>query len=211
LSTAIPDHPKPRGLAGAILLEKVCGYYAEKGMPLSELKQIAERVMASISTIGISITSCSLPHSANLNRIETGHSELGLGVHGEPEVEVLATQNVQEILKIMTDRLKIKRSGPIAVLLNNLGGVSEFEMGIIPATLLKIDGLDIKILVGPAGLGTSLDMKGFSITFLELAGNNFGEALLNKINVHGWVQPIEIHPGLEKSGGGVCPIGELKS
>jgi dihydroxyacetone kinase len=40
-------------------------------------------------------------------------------------------------------------------------------------------------------------MKGFSLTFLEIDGTKFAEALLAPINVHGWVPAIEIHGPIE--------------
>jgi dihydroxyacetone kinase len=190
---AIPDHPRPRGLAGTVLLHKILGFYAQKMVSLDELKSIAESVKARISTLGVSITSCSLPNSSKYNRIAGGHAELGLGIHGEPGVEILQTQNATEILKIMTDRLRAKRTGPLAVLMNNLGGVSELEMSILCESFLKIPGIETKVLIGPAPLCTSLDMKGFSLTFLELKDSEFEDALIAPVKVHGWVQPIKAH------------------
>ena len=197
---SIPHHPRPRGLAGTILVHKVCGFAAQMGRTLEEVKADAERVMRAVSTIGVSITSCRTPTSTNENRVRPGCAELGLGIHGEPGVEVITTQNVDMIVKRMVQMLAEKRKGEIAILLNNLGGVSELEMGIVCASLLKIlkqneNSLTPKLLIGPAQLCTSLDMKGFSISFLELH-QGFEEALKAPVNAQGWVQPVEIHDPL---------------
>jgi dihydroxyacetone kinase len=193
-----PGHPRPRGLAGVVLLEKVCGYFAESKLPLSGVKSIADRLCASISTLGIALTSCSLPESPISRRIDSGSAELGLGIHGEPGVEVLTTHNSDEIVKIITDRLRAVRKGPLAVLLNNLGGTSQLEMSIIAASLLRVPRLDIKVLVGPASVCTSLDMKGFSISFLELGQDDkLSEALLAPAAAHGWVPATTVHPPLD--------------
>lgn len=194
---SIPDHPRPRGLAGTVLLHKILGYFAEKRRPLEELRAIADKVIADIATIGVSITSCRLPTSTDENRIEGGHAELGLGIHGEPGVQQIDTQNVKKVVTLMVEKLAARVKGTVAVLLNNLGGVSELEMNVICSTLLKIDSLQISHLVGPAALCTSLDMKGFSITFLGLSKNpEFEKALVEPVEVHGWVPANPVHPAL---------------
>jgi dihydroxyacetone kinase len=189
---AIPDHPRPRGLAGVILLHKIAGYFAEQKRSLCDVRAIALQVSQSISTLGVSITSCSLPNATRSTRIPGGHAELGLGIHGEPGIEVLETQNVEEILKIMVSRLTAARKGPLAVLLNNLGGVSELEMSVIYRTFLKMS-IDVKFIIGPARLCTSLDMKGFSLTFLELSSPDFEPALLAPVGVDAWVRPCVVN------------------
>ncbi|KAH0789980.1 DAK2 domain-containing protein [Histomonas meleagridis] len=192
---SIPDHPRPRGLAGTILLHKVCGYYATKGKSLSEIKAIAEQAKLLISTIGVSITSCTTPSSDGSNRVEPGHCEVGLGIHGEPGVETVDTQNATTLVNMMVKKLREHRKGPLAAFLNNLGGVSNLEMSIICSALLEATNVNIQLLIGPASLCTSLDMKGFSITFFELK-DEYSEALLAPVNVHSWVTPVEIHKPL---------------
>jgi dihydroxyacetone kinase len=132
---AIPDHRRPRGLAGTVLLERILGHCTESGASLAEIQTVAESVSGCISTLVISISSCSLPDSPNANRIAGGHAELGLGLHVEPGVEIPNTQNVGEIVNIMTERLNQKHRGPLAVLLNNFGAVSNLDMGIIAREL----------------------------------------------------------------------------
>lgn len=192
---SIPDHPRPRGLAGVILLYKICGYFASQNKTLEEIKAIAETAKSLISTIGVSITSCSTPTSDGGNRIQPGHAELGLGIHGEPGVEVMDTQDVSTLVTTMVKKLKEKRKGPLAVMLNNLGGTSQLEMSIICSTLLKIKGINLQLLIGPGSFCTSLDMKGFSITFMELKGS-FSDALLAPVSVNSWITPVEIHQAL---------------
>jgi len=54
---------------------------------------------------------------------------------------------------------------------NNLGGVPPLEMNIILMEVMNSRaGSMIKALVGPAALCTSLDMNGFSLSFLALKG-----------------------------------------
>lgn len=201
---SIPDHPRPRGLAGTILMHKICGHLAEQKKSLAEIKQTADLVMASIKTIGVSLTSCRTPTSTNDNRVKPGHAELGLGIHGEPGVEVIDTQNVDKIINTMIRKLSSPFPGkneephlPIAVFLNNLGGNSNLEMGIVCASLLKHKFCrdHTKLLIAPPALCTSLDMKGFSITFLNLR-EGFEEALRAPVETQAWVEPVDVHPPL---------------
>lgn len=198
---SIPDHPRPRGLAGTILMHKILGYYAQQKKSLEEIKKIAHLVMESTRTIGVSLTSCRLPTSTNENRVPPGKAELGLGIHGEPGVEVIDTQNVNEIIDLMVKKLttpfpnkKDESHLPIAILINNLGGNSNLEMGIVCSSLLKNSFVKehAELIIGPASLCTSLDMKGFSISFISLQ-SGFADALNAPVQTSAWCNPVQIH------------------
>lgn len=68
--------------------------------------------------------------------------ELGLGIHGEPGLERLKLQTAHEliatILKKLTEskRLKLTKKEPLAVLVNNLGSVSQIEFGILQGEII---------------------------------------------------------------------------
>lgn len=215
---SIPDHPRPRGLAGTILMHKICGYYAEQKKSLEEIKNIAQLVMESTRTIGVSLTSCRLPTATgNDNRVKPNHAELGLGIHGEPGVEVIDTQNVEKIIDIMVKKLttpfpnKKESNLPIAILINNLGGTSNLEMGIICSSLLKHSFVKehSELLIGPATLCTSLDMKGFSITFISLQ-SGFADAIKSTVHTAGWVNPVQIHTPIVVPGRNQGNLGKKK-
>ena len=71
----------------------------------------------------------------------------------------------------MVDKLMaaLPETGRLAVMINNLGGVSVAEMAIITRELAS-SPLHPRIdwLIGPASLVTALDMKGFSLTAIVL-------------------------------------------
>ncbi|MFP3443002.1 dihydroxyacetone kinase subunit DhaK, partial [Pantoea sp. SIMBA_133] len=53
------------------------------------------------------------------------------------------------------------------VLLNNLGGTSALEMGVLAHEVARSSiGGKLEAMVGPAAMMTSLDMRGFSISVL---------------------------------------------
>ncbi|MDR8242383.1 dihydroxyacetone kinase subunit DhaK, partial [Acinetobacter baumannii] len=81
------------------------------------------------------------------------------------------TQNSAEIVNLMVEKLTaaLPETGRLAVMLNNLGGVSVAEMAILTRELANTP-LQARIdwLIGPASLVTALDMKGFSLTTIVL-------------------------------------------
>jgi dihydroxyacetone kinase len=94
-----------------------------------------------------------------------------MGIHGEPGASVIATQNSAEIVNLMVEKLTaaLPETGRLAVMLNNLGGVSVAEMAILTRELANTPlHQRIDWLIGPASLVTALDMKGFSLTAIVL-------------------------------------------
>jgi dihydroxyacetone kinase len=85
-----------------------------------------------------------------------------------------------------------------AVLLNNLGGVSQLEMSIVLQRLLQLPfGAKIELLLNGT-LMSSLDMRGFSISLLELNNNDdddqqlFSEALLSPVpTIANWPRVVQ--------------------
>ncbi len=185
---ALPDNPQPRGLAGTVLVHKIAGYAAEQGKSLDEVHAIAQSVCDNLFSIGAAIRSASLPGSHEPERIASGETELGLGIHGEPGATTLRCESARVLIDTMVERLEAAcgDEGRLAVLLNNLGGTSELEMGVLAHALAesRLAGR-IDLQIGPATLVSSLDMKGFSITALRMK-KTYCEALLAPVETSGW-------------------------
>ncbi|MFT7454320.1 MAG: ATP-dependent dihydroxyacetone kinase [Saprospiraceae bacterium] len=165
---ALPHLPQQRGLAGALFVHKIVGAMAEAGESLESLTSAAQRVISSTSTIGMSLDTCTMPGSPKDGRIAVGHAELGLGIHGEPGVEQVVYNNAREAMAMVIDKLgAVISDAPHVVLLNNLGGTTDLEMSVLANELLnsKISS-QLKYIIGPASLMTSLDMRGFSVSLL---------------------------------------------
>lgn len=189
---ALPDNKQPRGIAGTALVHKVAGYAAEQGQSLEEVTKIAQRAIDATSSIGVAMHGCNLPggddDDSENDRIAAGHVELGLGIHGEPGVSVLKTHNTREIVKTLVELLQkdLKKSHKVAVLINNLGGVSPLEMSQITRELVHSDLKGaIRYLIGPAALVSALDMKGFSLSTIVLS-KEIEQALLGEVEAAGW-------------------------
>ncbi|MGK3142254.1 dihydroxyacetone kinase subunit DhaK [Pantoea sp. C2G6] len=191
---ALPDNPQPRGVAGTLLVHKVAGFVAERGEDLAAVTEAAEAASRAIATMGVALSSCHLPDEESGERVPPGSVEIGLGIHGEPGIDQLKTQNSQQIAQALLEKVMPEHDQPRALLVNNLGGMSALEMSLVTRDLIESplsQGCDY--LIGPAPLMTALDMKGYSVTCMTLTPL-FEEAICAPVEVTGWVNAVKITP-----------------
>ena len=167
---ALPDLHQPRGLAGALLVHKIAGAAADNGDTLGQVTVAAQRVISGVKSLGMSLSTCTIPGSPKDDRIPEGKAELGLGIHGEAGVEQVDFTTAGVAISQVVAKLKAcMDSGPHVVLLNNLGGVTELEMSVLAKELFKSEiASQLRFVVGPSAMMTALDMCGFSITVYPL-------------------------------------------
>jgi dihydroxyacetone kinase len=193
---SLPDNKQPRGIAGTVLVHKIAGFAAEQGKSLSDVRDIAQSACDSIASIGVAMQTCNLPEqNEEEGRIKSGHVELGLGIHGEPGASTVASQNSQETVATLVKHLRKKtgKEARLAVLVNNLGGVSSLEMAILTKELVHSEMKEqIDYLIGPAPLVTALDMKGFSLSAIAL-NETFIKALQADVETAGWHPMVKLH------------------
>ncbi|WP_434054810.1 MAG: dihydroxyacetone kinase subunit DhaK [Roseibium sp.] len=185
---ALPDLPQARGVAGTLFVHKIAGALADQGADLATVTEAAEQVIAGAVSIGMSLDTCTIPGSPKEDRIGPGMAELGLGIHGEAGIEQVTFSNAKSAMAMVVDRLEPALApGPHVALLNNLGGTTPLEMSVLAEELThsRIGG-QIRWLVGPAAMMTSLDMHGFSVSLLPVSKTE--EALL-QAPVAPWVWP----------------------
>lgn len=185
---ALPNLPQARGVAGTLFVHKIAGALADQGADLETVTEAAGRVISGAVSIGMSLDTCTIPGSPKEDRIKPGMAELGLGIHGEAGVEQVAFSNARTAMAMVVDRLEPTLTpGPHVALLNNLGGTTPLEMSVLAEELThsRIGG-QIRWLVGPASMMTSLDMHGFSVSLLAVSKTE--EALL-QAPVAPWVWP----------------------
>ena len=163
---ALPDLPQARGVAGTLFVHKIAGALADQGKDLDTVSEAAKRVVDGAVSIGMSLDTCTIPGSPKENRIEPGKAELGLGIHGEAGIEQVDFSTARDAMDMVIDRLSPTiGSEPLAALLNNLGGSTPLEMAVLEQELLRSRiGGQIRWLIGPAPMMTSLDMQGFSVS-----------------------------------------------
>ncbi|MCT8997290.1 dihydroxyacetone kinase subunit DhaK [Chelativorans intermedius] len=192
---ALPDLPHARGLAGTLFVHKIAGTLAERGADLETVTRAAERVIAGARSIGMSLDTCTVPGSPKEKRIPDGMAELGLGIHGEAGVEQVAFEGARAAMHAMCSKLaSVMADRPHVALLNNLGGTSMLEMGVLAYELANSTiAPRLKAIVGPAALMTSLDMRGFSISVLPV-GEEEMELLAAPTPLAAWPGVSQISP-----------------
>ncbi|MEI6857538.1 dihydroxyacetone kinase subunit DhaK [Psychrilyobacter sp.] len=185
---AIENADQPRGLAGTLFIHKVAGYYAEQGASLEKVKKMAEECNKRIATIGVAITNCRIPGVNYTDRIKEGEAELGLGIHGEPGINLLKYIQAQELSRELMGKLEEHNSKDekYAILINNLGGISPLEMNLITNDIFKEKFFNsCDYFIGPSAYMTSMDMKGFSISSIQLT-EDILIALQSEVEVESW-------------------------
>lgn len=193
---ALPDLPQARGVAGTLFVHKIAGALAEAGEDLEAVTAAATRAVESVVSIGMSLDTCTVPGSPKEDRVRAGHAELGLGIHGEAGVEQVVHEGARQAMARVVERLRPHVGpGPHVALLNNLGGCTQLEMSVLAEELARspLSG-QVKLIVGPAPMMTSLDMQGFSLSLMPLAAE--AEAAL-KAPAAPWAWP------------GARPFGEV--
>ncbi|WP_312691149.1 dihydroxyacetone kinase subunit DhaK [Kosakonia sp.] len=193
---ALPDNKQPRGIAGTALVHKIAGHAAEHGKSLSEVRDIAQQACDNVYSLGLAMETCNLPGSdSEEGRIQQGKVELGLGIHGEPGASTVDTHNSKALIETLVEPLQAAVGNDrVAVLINNLGGVSALEMALLTKELAHSALKDqIAYLIGPAPLVSSLDMKGFSLSLLRL-NEQFEQAICAEVQTVGWQKPVPFAP-----------------
>ncbi len=168
---ALPDMPQPRGIAGVVFVEKIAGHYAAKGWPLKKVAAVAQKAADGLVSLGLALASCTLPGIGREERVPQGKAELGLGIHGEPGVDLVTYGNARAAARLVAGRLfaAAKPARSYALFINNLGSTTPLEMSLLTHEILRMpQAKKVRLVLGPAALVTSLDMHGFSISLLPL-------------------------------------------
>ncbi|TQN34376.1 PTS-dependent dihydroxyacetone kinase, dihydroxyacetone-binding subunit dhaK [Kocuria rosea] len=163
-----------RGVGVTVLLEKIAGAAAEEGRPLAEVADIARRVDEQGRSMGMALTSCTVP-AAGRPTFELGENEIevGIGIHGEPGRERRPIAPAREIAAMLVEPvladLPAADGAPVIAFLNGMGGTPLIELYIMYSEvqqLLQKAGIPVaRSLVG--NYITSLDMAGCSVTLLR--------------------------------------------
>ncbi|MBP1179651.1 dihydroxyacetone kinase subunit DhaK [Methylobacterium sp. PvR107] len=191
---ALPDAKQPRGIAGTLFVHKVAGHAAEAGQPLEAVAACARRAAAAAKSLGIALSTCTIPGLPRSERLAEGQAELGLGIHGEPGAERITLPKASDLARMMGARLSAAATGPdrLALLVNNLGSASALEMQVLTQAVLATGlGSRVRLLIGPAPLMTALDMHGASLSVLPL-DDELEAALLAPVPVPAWPGAVRV-------------------
>jgi len=162
-----------RGVGVTVLLEKIVGAAAEQGRPLAAVADLARRVNASGRSMGMALTSCTVPAVGRPTfDLPDGEMEIGIGIHGEPGRRRVPLATAHEIAEMLVEPILADldfTGSPAILFVNGMGATPLLELYLMydeVAGLLGKAGVPVaRSLVGP--YITSLDMAGCSVTVLR--------------------------------------------
>ncbi|ATE57014.1 MULTISPECIES: dihydroxyacetone kinase subunit DhaK [Actinosynnema] len=164
-----------RGVAGTVLVEKIVGAAAERGVDLDGCEALAREVVARVRTMGLALAPCTVPHAGEPSfDLGDDEVELGIGIHGEPGRSRVplgsADELVDALLGPVLEDLPFAEGDEVLLLTNGMGGTPLVELylahGVAEARLAE-RGISVRRrLVG--SYATSLEMQGLSLTLLKL-------------------------------------------
>jgi len=164
-----------RGVAGTLIVEKMLGAAAEKGVDLKDCKTLGDKVNHMTATMGVALNCCTVP-ALGKPTFELGANEIemGVGIHGERGHDTIdlisATEIVEKIADAIHADLNPKKGQKALLHINGLGATPLMELYLIyqlASQYWEKRGIEIcRSLVG--NYTTSLDMTGCSITLTLL-------------------------------------------
>lgn len=163
-----------RGVGATVLVEKIAGAAADEGRPLAEVAAVARRVNAASRSMGVALTSCTVPAVGHPTfELSDAEIELGIGIHGEPGRDRVPLQPARAVAELMVEpilsNVDFTGANPVILFVNSMGATPLIELYVMyaeVAAILEKAGVQIaRSLVGP--YITSLDMAGCSVTLLH--------------------------------------------
>jgi phosphoenolpyruvate---glycerone phosphotransferase subunit DhaK len=175
-----------RGVGVTVLLEKVVGAAAEEGRPLSELGALARDVNESGRSMGMALTSCTVPAAGEPTfQLGEDEMELGIGIHGEPGRHRVPLRKAHDIAEQMMEPILSDldfSSSPVIVMVNGMGGTPLIELYLMYGEVAKI--------MEKAGITVARNLVGNYITSLEMAGCSFTVLRANEELIRLWDAPV---------------------
>jgi phosphoenolpyruvate---glycerone phosphotransferase subunit DhaK len=163
-----------RGVGATLVVEKIAGAAAEEGRSLADVTAIAERVNTNARSMGMALTSCTVPAKGTptFDLPET-EIEIGIGIHGEPGRRRVPLTSARETAEMLVEPvlgdLDFTGDGVLAFV-NGMGATPLLELylmyGEVAAILEKAGVTVVRSLVG--SYVTSLDMAGCSLTVVRM-------------------------------------------
>ncbi|HFI0065190.1 dihydroxyacetone kinase subunit DhaK [Streptococcus suis] len=182
-----------RGVAGTILVHKILGHAAEQGQSLAAIKELADKLVPQIKTIGLALSGATVPEVGKPGFVlEEDEFEYGVGIHGEPgykkeKLQPSATL-AAELVEKLAQGFELKEGEHYGLLINGLGATPLMEQYVFANDVAKLL-LEKGIEVDYKKIGdymTSIDMAGLSLTLIKLEEPSWLEALNAPVQVAGW-------------------------
>jgi dihydroxyacetone kinase-like protein len=176
-----------RGVAGTLIVEKLVGAAAEAGQGLTELKQLGERVNGRTRSMGVALTSCTVPAAGTPTfTLGADEMEMGVGIHGEPgrrRVKLMPADEIAvEMVEAIVGDLDVVPDDEAILLVNGFGGTPAMELYIMYNAARR--------LLEKAGVRVARSLVGNYVTSLEMAGCSVTVTLLDAELTRLWDAPV---------------------
>ena len=182
-----------RGVAGTIFVHKILGHAAREGKSLAEIKDLADKIVPNILTIGLALSGATVPEVGKPGFVlAEDEIEYGIGIHGEPGYRKESMQPSRQLAEELTGKLleafEAKSGERYALLINGMGATPLMEQYVFAndvASILGDAGLDVTY----KKLGnymTSIDMAGLSLTLMKIEDEAWLEALESPVKTIAW-------------------------
>ncbi len=169
------ERERRRGIAGDIIVFKVLGAAAERGLDLDEVERLGRLANDRTVSLGVAYSGCTFPGAdAPLFALAEGQMGLGLGIHGEPGLEDVPSVPSAELARTLVSSLLEERPADagdrVAVIVNGLGATKYEELFVLWNDIgRELDAAGLTPVAPEVGeLVTSLDMGGVSLTLCWL-------------------------------------------
>jgi dihydroxyacetone kinase-like protein len=176
LASAPPEKSeKRRGVAGMVYAFKIAGASAERGDDLETVTANARKALAATRTMGVALSPCIVPQVGKPTfSIAEDEIEIGMGIHGEPGIEVRKMMTADEIVDLIVEKMlkeiQLSKGDEVSVMVNGLGATPLEELLIVfRAVHKKLEAIGVAIFMPHVGeFATSMEMAGLSITLIKL-------------------------------------------
>lgn len=177
-----------RGVGVTVLVEKIAGAAAEAGANLAEVARIARKVNEQGRSMGMALTSCTVPHVGRPTfELGDDEMEIGIGIHGEPGRRRVKLAPAAEIAQMLIDPivsdLPFKSGDQVLAFVNGLGGTPQIELYLMYN--------EVATILGKLGIQISRNLVGSYITSLEMAGCSITLLKLDDELTHLWDAPVK--------------------
>lgn len=182
-----------RGVAGTIFVHKILGHAAREGKSLAEIKDLADKIVPNIHTIGLALSGATVPEVGKPGFVlAEDEIEYGIGIHGEPGYRKESMQPSRLLAEELTGKLieafEAKTGERYALLINGMGATPLMEQYIFAndvASLLGAAGLDV-VYRKLGNYMTSIDMAGLSLTLMKIEDDAWLAALESPVKTIAW-------------------------
>ncbi|MDR3483418.1 MAG: dihydroxyacetone kinase subunit DhaK [Bradyrhizobium sp.] len=174
-----------RGVAGTLIVEKILGAAAEQAHDLADLKALGDRVNAATRSIGIALTSCTVPAAGKPTfDIAEDEMEIGVGIHGEPGRRRVKLMRAGAIAAEMVNAIAadLGQRGEAILLINGFGATPLSELYLMYDAVRK--------LLEPVGITVARSMVGNFVTSLDMAGCSATISMVDEDMKRLWDAPV---------------------